>query len=229
MLPLTSNFADGRLKYNDMIKNIIFDLGGVLLDLERGNSVKAFEKLGFQDAELLLDNYHPKGILGALEQGLTDRYEVYRYIREQTGKDVPAWKIDDALADFIVGLSPYKLRMLERLKRDYTLLILSNTNPVMLAGINRVWFSQAGKSMGEYFDRMFFSYEMRLLKPDLGIYSKLINDAGIDPEETLFIDDGEKNILEGARFGLKTYMPAPREDLRPPIIKALSLPAGYFD
>ncbi|MCC8034794.1 MAG: HAD family phosphatase [Rikenellaceae bacterium] len=212
-----------------MVKNIIFDLGGVLLDLDRQRVIDAYDKMGFTQADQLLNNFLQKGIFMELERGTASRWELYDHIRQSTGKSIPAWKIDDALNNFIVGLAPYKLDMLRRLRKDFRLYVLSNTNEIMIPEIDRVWFGQQGMKMADYFDRMFFSYEMKLLKPDPEIFERLALQAGISPQESLFLDDGPQNVEAGAAAGNRVYRPEPDEDLKKALVTELGLPGDYFD
>lgn len=211
-----------------MIKNIIFDLGGVLLDLDRSKVIDAYAGMSFTEADELLNNFRQKGVFKDLEQGSGSRYDVYRHIRESTGMDVPAWRIDDALNNYISGLAPYKLKMLERLRRDYKLFVLSNTNEIMHPEIARIWFTQSGRAMDDYFDRQFLSFEMYSMKPDREIFEKVLSGAGIRAEESLFIDDGDRNIEAARGMGFLTYRPSPGEDLTSALVNTLALPDNYF-
>lgn len=228
MCPAAGNFVTAITKPVEMIKNIIFDLGGVLLDLDRNKVIEAYEAMGFAEADELLNNFLQKGIFMRLEKGTAGRYDIYEYIRRSTGRNIPARSIDDALNNFICGLSPYKLRMLDRLGQDYRLYVLSNTNEIMLPEIARIWFTQEGKTMDSYFDGIFLSYEIRMLKPEPEIFEKVASEAGILPSETLFIDDGKHNTDAAAALGFRVYRPNEKEDLRVALQKELDLASDYF-
>lgn len=195
------------------INTVIFDLGGVILDLDRNAAIEAFNNLGFNEADDLLDPYRQKGVFKELEKGTVSPEELYDYIRQASGKEISGEEIDTALNRFIHGLSPYKLEMLDELRTRFNVYALSNINPIIMSRLD-YWFGQQGKSMEDYFDRMFLSYEMKMLKPDDDIFEKTIADTGLIPEETLYIDDSKANIDTGRKFGLNVYMPAPLEDFR---------------
>lgn len=198
----------------DKIKTIIFDLGGVILDLDWNSVIEAFGKLGFREAADLLNPYRQKGIFLNLEKGIVSPEELYGYIREKTGRDLSGEDINKALNKFISGLSPYKLEMLENLRKRFELFVLSNTNAIMFPDLDKTWFGQQGKGIADYFDRLFLSYEMKMLKPDDEIFEKVISETGIIPGETLYIDDSQANVDAGRKFGFNVYKPAPMEDFR---------------
>ena len=197
-----------------MIENIMFDMGGVLVDLDRYACVKAFCDLGFEEAGRLLDSFHQKGIFGQLEKGEASPEDLYEYVRRSTGRDIPSADIDGALCSFLTGLPVYKLQMLLDLRKRFNILLLSNTNPIMMEFSRRTFFAQQGLTAEDYFDDIFLSYQMGLLKPDERIFRRIIDEAGIDPSRTLFIDDGRDNTDAAARLGYRTYLASPQEDFR---------------
>lgn len=196
------------------IKNIIFDMGGVLIDLDRETCIEEFRKLGFPEADEMLNTYRQKGIFKDLEMGTVSPQELYDYISSEVGHHIPSEKIDKALCAFLVGLPTYKLDMLLHLRKQYRVFMLSNTNALMMPYIARTYFTQQGLTVEDYFDRLFLSYEMGMLKPDPEIFEAVLNETGIKAEETLFIDDAEPNIETALSLGFRTYLAAPKEDFR---------------
>ncbi|MFI3324020.1 MAG: HAD family phosphatase [Rikenellaceae bacterium] len=196
------------------IKNIIFDLGGVVIDLDRERCVDSFTRIGFPEANTLIDSYHPVEFFNSLERGTLSVEEVCDKIREIAGKPITNSQICEAYSDFLVEIPVYKLRMIEALRqRGFKLMILSNTNPIVFAKVLEL-FAADGKKMEDYFDaeNMYLSYQMGCLKPEDEIYEKLLADSGVVPAETLFIDDSDRNIEVGAAHGLQVYLAAAHED-----------------
>lgn len=196
------------------IKNIIFDLGGVLVDLDRDACIEEFRKLGFPQADEMLNTYRQKGVFKELEMGTVSPQDLYKYIEGIVGRAIEPEKIDQALYAFLVDLPVYKLQMLLDLRKDYKVFMLSNTNAIMMPFMEQTFFKQQGLSIGNYFDRLFLSYEMGMLKPDAEIFETLLSQAGIEAHETLFVDDAEPNIESALSLGFRTYLPAQREDFR---------------
>jgi len=197
------------------IKNIVFDLGGVLITLDRDEAVNRFEKAGLENAADLLNAYHQKGIFLELEEGKISRDEFYEAVRKEIGSFVSKETIDRGWMGFMKEVPEYKMVMLEDLRqRGYRLYLLSNTNPVIMEWARSSDFSPQGKSLDEYFDKLYLSYQIGYLKPHPEIFMYMINDSGLIPSETLFIDDGLANIEMGNKLGMKTYLAINGEDFR---------------
>ena len=197
------------------IKNIVFDLGGVLIDLSHDQAVRRFEEIGVVDAAQLLDPYEQKGIFLEVENGTITADEYCQKLREHTGKDLSYEEIKHAWLGFIVDVPPYKLDYLLKLRERYNVYLLSNTNPIIQEGWARTdQFSAAGRPIGDYFDKMYTSYEVGVTKPDRKIFDYMIADSGLIPSETLFVDDAKSNVEVGRSFGFQTYQPANGEDWR---------------
>lgn len=196
------------------IKNIVFDLGGVLLDLDRQAAVDKFIELGYSQADDLLDPYRQKGIFLQLEKGEVTPEELYEYIQRQTDVPISPEQINEALCKFLVGLPEYKLDMLRELKQDYNIYMLSNTNAIMFPYVAKTYFTQQGLGLEDYFDRTFLSYEMDCVKPDEKIYTKMLSEGGFKAQESLFIDDASANIAIAKELGFYTYLAKPKEDFR---------------
>jgi putative hydrolase of the HAD superfamily len=197
------------------IKNIVFDLGGVIITLEREEAVRRFIEAGLKNAEELLDPYHQKGIFLELEEGKLSQKDFYEAVRKEAGQYISNEAIDYGWMGFLKDVPEYKLQMLEDLKeKGYDLYLLSNTNPVIMSWAFKPTFSKRGKSIDEFFDEMYLSYQIGYTKPGHEIYDFMLFDSGINPSETLFIDDGKANIEMGKKRGLKTYLAKNGEDFR---------------
>lgn len=197
-----------------MIRNIIFDMGGVLLELDRQRCVDSFAALGYPQAGDMLNNYAQTGIFGDLERGRVTPAEFYSHIRRETGREIADAEIAKALNSFIVGMPEYKLRMLVDLRRRFTIYMLSNTNAVMMPYIQETFFARHGLTFNDCFDRAFLSYEMGEIKPADRIFLDMVEQGGMEPSESLFIDDGPANIEAAARLGFHTYLAKDNEDFR---------------
>ena len=195
------------------IKNVIFDLGGVLVDLDIERCTAAFRELGMNRVAGLINPCYPAEMIGRLERGDLSFHEACDAMRKLDGRyDVTDAQIAGAYGAFLAGVPVWKLRQVERLRgagiRTY---VLSNNNPASMEYIRRM-FTADGKTMDDYFDAVFLSYELHELKPSEAIFRKMIAAGGMRPEETLFIDDGQKNVDAAQRLGFAVYMPGPGED-----------------
>jgi putative hydrolase of the HAD superfamily len=196
------------------IKSIVFDLGGVIITLDRAEAVHRFKEAGLENAEELLDAYHQKGIFLELEEGKLTKEEFYEAVCHEAGRYIPAEVIDHAWLGFMKEIPEYKLEMLETLRKTYKTYLLSNTNAVIMDWAKSPAFSPQGKSIDHFFDKIYASYQIGYTKPATEIFAFMFADAGIIPSETLFIDDGNANIEMGKKLGMKTYQPRNGEDFR---------------
>lgn len=204
-----------------MIKNVVYDLGGVIIHLDRDSSVKRFEAIGVADANELIDPYEQKGVFLELENGKLTMAEFCDKIREHTGKDISDEDIRQAWLGFLVEIPEEKLEYIESLRKDYKLYLLSNTNPAIQSWAQTPDFSKSGKRLNDYFDKLYLSYEMGVTKPSPAIFEQMVADSKMNPSETLFIDDGPANIAVAEEMGFLTYMPKNGEDWRDTITQIL--------
>lgn len=188
-----------------MIKNLVFDFGGVIADIDRDNAVRAFQSVGLTDADTILDKYHQKGIFLEIEDGRIDAETFCRKLGELCNRTFTFDEAKSCWLAFFTDVPGYRLEYLDKLREDYTIYILSNTNPFVMSWARSVDFTPAGKSLDEYVDKIYTSYETGSVKPDRKIFEYLIDDSGIVPCESLFVDDGKANIEAGKELGFHTF------------------------
>jgi len=189
-----------------MIKNIIFDMGGVIVDVKRERAIHHFKAIGLSDAEKFVDDYHHKGIFIALENGDIDSDEFCRLFCQLTGKSIAKKAIEGAWHSMIDPPADYKLDYLQELRKSYKVYLLTNNNPFIISWACSPGFTSNGKALPDYFDKIYVSFQMKCTKPDLKIYRMMIEDADINPAESLFIDDSEKNIQGAIATGFNVLL-----------------------
>jgi len=196
-----------------MIKNIIFDLGGVLVRLDKNACVESFRKLGFENFDKILNEFVQEGFFLDFEKGILTATEFRNYIRMNIDGNVEDKDIDYAMADFLVEIPKNKLDTIYSLKNNYKVFLLSNTNPIAINAV-KGFFEVDGRKMEDYFHKIFLSYEMKLAKPNIHIFEKVLEIAGINPQETLFVDDGLANLESASKLGYKTLLVTHESDLQ---------------
>lgn len=194
------------------IKNLIIDLGGVLIDLDRQRCLDNFNKLGLPDVEHALDFCRQQDYLHSYEKGLLTTVDFRNVIREKIGRLVTDARIDAAWNSFLVGIPTYKLELLLELRKDYVVYLLSNTNELHWKWICKNAFPYKTFRVEDYFEHIFLSFEMKMAKPEPDIFNRVLNEAGLIPEETFFIDDSADNCRAAQSLGISTYMPKAGED-----------------
>lgn len=192
-----------------MVKNLLFDLGGVIMDIKRDNCVRAFESLGMTNANDLLGEYAQKGAFLALEEGVISPEQFRSEIRNSIPGEVTDKEIDEAFCKFLLGIPTHRLNALDDLRKRYKIYLLSNTNPIMVNSDIKRYFHVCGKDMEDYFDGMVLSYEAKSIKPDRRIFEYAVTHLGIKPKETLFLDDSQKNLDVAALLGFNVALVAP--------------------
>lgn len=181
-----------------MIRNLLFDLGGVILDIKRDNCIKAFEQLGVHNPGQYLGDYEQSGFFRNIEAGLITPQQFRDEVRSLIDHPVTDDQIDEAFNAFLIGIPVDRLREIERLRRHYHIYMLSNTNEIMWNTFICNEFRKDGHDMAYYFDGTVTSFEAKVCKPDARIFRFAEDKLHIRPEETLFMDDSEANC-EAAR------------------------------
>lgn len=195
-----------------MIKNLLFDLGGVIMDICRLNCVASFERLGMRDVDSFLGEYSQKGPFLQLEEGLITETEFRQAVRSFIDGEVSDLQIDNAFCDFLVGIPVARLEKLRQLRSQYRIYMLSNTNSIMWNSRIAEEFRHDGMEREDYFDGMVTSFEARSIKPDAKIFQYAIDKLGIDPHETLFLDDSQANLDAAAQLGFNTLLVSPGKE-----------------
>ena len=199
-------------QYNN-ISTLIFDLGGVIVDLDLPKCIQNFKDLGLENIEQYLSNFGQKDFFMQFEKGQIGIPAFRNEIRKLAGIELTDAQIDEAWCSFLTQIPVEKLHLLLELKKKYRLLMLSNTNPLHIQTAVAAEFRKTGKTMQDFFDKCYLSYEMGMVKPDVEIFEALLADAQVKAEECLFLDDGKKNIDTAAALGIQTYWVKPNENL----------------
>lgn len=197
---------------NKGIKNLLIDLGGVLINLNRPRCIESFKELGILNMEEYLSVCFQNGFLLEQEKGLITSAEFRNGIRRLTNKTVSDEQIDAAWNSFLADIPSAKLDLLLKLREKYVVYLLSNTNEIHWNWICKNAFPYRTFKVEDYFEKTYLSFEMKMAKPEPEIFKTVIEDAGITPEETFFIDDSETNCKAAQLLGISTYTPKAGED-----------------
>lgn len=198
---------------NSKIKNVVFDLGGVLIDLDFDNCLNAFRKAGFQQMEQQVGQLQKEGFLAQFERGEITPDAFREAIRQETGQTLSDRKIDDMWNLMLLRIPREKLDLLLELRSHYMVYLLSNTNSIHWEYACEQMFNYRGFRVKDFFENTFLSFEMHQAKPHKEIYQQMMKEANIVPEETLFIDDSEENCQGAAALGIQTHHYRIGEDL----------------
>ncbi len=209
---------------SQLIRNIAFDLGGVVIALSYEQAVKRFEEIGLSDARKHLDAFCQKGIFGDLEKGVITPEEFRAEISKLVGRELSHDECKYAWHGYVEAVPQRNLQMLLRLRElGYKVCLLSNTNPYMMQWAMSNEFDGNGHSIEYYFDHLYLSYQCKQMKPSPEIFRMMLEGQQSSAEETLFIDDGLKNIEAAKALGIQTLFPVNNEDWTEPLAKLLGI------
>ena len=204
--------------------NIAFDLGGVVIALSYENAIRRFEEIGLTDARQHLDAFHQHGIFGDLESGRISaevfREELSRIIGRQLTMDecFYAWH------GYVESVPQRNLDMLHRLRQQgYKVCLLSNTNPFMMQWACSPAFDGGHHPIDYYFDRLYLSYECKVMKPSPEIFRMMLEGQQATADETLIIDDSPNNCAAAEALGIHTLCPHNNEDWIPALKAYLNM------
>lgn len=191
-----------------MIKTIIFDMGGVIITLDNEEAGKRFVELGLENFNELMNPYKQNGINGDLEEGVLTEEEYRNEMSRMLGREVTFEELRHCWLGYVKEVPASKLQVLCDLKKKgYRIVLLSNTNPYMSSFTDSEEFSGDGHPIGDYFDAMYRSYEVKYMKPDESFFRYVLSQERVLPEETLFVDDGPRNVAAASELGIHTYCP----------------------
>ena len=203
------------------MKAIIFDMGGVLVDLDIQACRNAFkEDLEFHQIDEMLDPCHQKGLIGEMESGYITGDEFRDYVIAHSRSGISPEDVDNAFNKILVSIAPYKIDLLRKLSEKYDVYMLSNNNPIATRRAEEM-FREAGFTMEGDFKKCYISYQMKMLKPSAEFYKAVIDDISLPAEEMLFIDDSQKNVDAANDAGLPAVYYEPGTDLANLIAKHL--------
>lgn len=194
------------------LKNIIFDLGGVLINIDYNKTGTAFKSLGYDNFNEMYSQYTADELFSHLETGHTAEEAFFKTMQERSVHALDSLRIREAWNAMLLDFRVESFDFLETLKDKYDLYLLSNTNGIHKEAFDKIFEAQTGKkSIDDYFKKAYYSHKIGLRKPNESIFRFVLQDAGIAPEETLFIDDSANNIEAAEKLAIKVHLLRPDE------------------
>jgi HAD superfamily hydrolase (TIGR01509 family) len=184
-------------------KNILFDLGGVILDINVQATLKRFYELGFPAELMQFPNSMTTDLYFRYETGKLDTEQFRNEIRKAAGVEMTDHAFDEAWNAMIIRFPEERIALLKRLSKRYNLYMLSNTSSLHVKVFEKMYLEVAGEPMQEVFKKIYYSHEIGWHKPDLEAWEYVLNDAHIKAEETLFLDDNIHNIKASQELGFQ--------------------------
>lgn len=201
-----------------MIKNIIFDLGNVILPIDYELSNKAFNQIllknNITDNRVITDTYFTP-LFKSLEKGLIAEQDFYEKICQELHIKATFEEIAHAWNALLLPFPKKNVLLLELLKAQnkYKLFLLSNTNSIHAKAFEYDFRTQFGYEFTSLFTHAYYSQDMGKRKPDADIFVQVLQENQLLPEETLFIDDNLDNRNTAQSLGLKVFATKNADDL----------------
>ena len=197
------------------IQNIIFDFGNVLFDLDLGAVDRSLERLWGDRYPAVRDRLLNSGIFQLYETGGMTTGEFTDALRRAGQPPLSVRQVTEAWNSIFTGMPAERFDVLLRLRQRYQVFLLSNINPLHAAWIDDYMTREHGihDFQSRYFDAVYYSHLIRLRKPDRGIYEYVLADAELTPEQSVFIDDLEANVLAAQATGIRGVLKTPELDI----------------
>ena len=199
----------------DLIKNLIFDLGGVIINLDVSLSFQQFAKLGDISLEQMNRMAERDPLFNNYEKGLITSELFRKGICELLERDITDDKIDAAWNAMLLDIPLERLKFLEQLKPHYRMFVLSNTNEIHITALNIIMENVYGVTRyHSLFENIYYSHLVNMRKPEAEIYDFVLQENNMKATETLYMEDNHDNIESSQKLGFMTYeVPANLLDL----------------
>lgn len=195
-----------------MIRNVIFDFGGVLLDIDIPKTFRAFEELGYKNVNGMFTQASANELFLNLETGNISPGDFYQQLQQAGPPPVTKDALEAAWNSMLLSYRKNSLAFLIPLSKNYRLFLLSNTNQIHQEAFNKMLREETGyNSLDAFFSKTYYSHQVGLRKPDREIYEFVLQDAEIEAKDTLFIDDTPANLSTAEKLGMQTHLLLPGE------------------
>ncbi len=192
---------------NKPVKNIIFDLGNVVIRINPELTFIKFKEAGVTNFESMYTILKQSDLFDRLDTGKISLPEFRDTVRRQTGVNLSDEQIDDAWCAMLLDFPDENIELLRKLRPYYKLYLLSNTNQMHIDYyLEKLRCEKGSPLLPELFDRTFYSHEIGYRKPNREAYEYVLQAENLKPAETLFIDDLEHNVIGARRVGIQAYL-----------------------
>jgi HAD superfamily hydrolase (TIGR01509 family) len=192
----------------DNISVIIFDLGGVIMEIDVKKTLLAFSELGLHNVHEYFGHGFAASFFSDHEAGRISDEEFLKEIKNLLGANVADQAVIDAWNALLLRFPPERIALLEDLKKRYRLFLYSNTNAIHKEKFSEIYRLAFPGELDDHFEKTYYSHELGQRKPDLAGFEQIIQENHLDPKQTLFVDDALLNVEGAIKAGLKgLYLP----------------------
>lgn len=189
------------------IKNIIFDLGGVIINLDIEKTIAEFNKIAGVKFEDYYTQAKQSELFNLLDKGKISEENFFLKLKEEIKFSGTNEKLLYAWNSMLLDIPEKRLDVLVKAKQKYTTFLLSNTNETHIKVFERNLYLEHGvKNFEDYFDKVYYSCRMNMRKPDKEIFEQVLKENNLVPEETVFIDDSIQHVKGAGDCGINSYL-----------------------
>lgn len=186
------------------IKNIIFDLGGVILDIDFNKAQEAFEKLGVTNFAQYFDVGHAASFFREHESGSMNDEDFLSSLQKLAANSLEPERVQAAWNALLISFPPERIEFLKKLKTKYRLFLLSNTNGIHVNAFEKMYSNAfPDEVFTDLFEKIYYSHQVKMRKPNKEIYEYVLKDKQLKPDETLFVDDALVNVEAARKAGIE--------------------------
>jgi glucose-1-phosphatase len=205
------------------IKNIIFDLGGVIINLDIPRTIAEFNRISAVPFQELFTAAQQIDIFNKFDKGQISDFDFFTALRKELRYQGADESLLAAWNAMLLDVPARRLDLLVKLKLEYKTFLLSNTNETHIEAFERDLYLQHGiRNFEDYFEEVFYSCRLGMRKPDAEIFEMVLRKHGLRAEETVFIDDSEQHVRGAGACGIKSYLLPPKMEVED-LLKQLRL------
>ena len=193
-------------------KAIIFDLGAVILNINYQNTIDEFTKLGVNNAATFYSKKVQTNLFNQIETGMISSNEFLKALQKET-KNANINQVEKAWNAMLLDLPEERIQLIEKLKNNYSIYLLSNTNAIHIDAIKKQLGERKWLAFCKLFDKMYLSHELGLRKPDVKIFEYILKEQKLKAEEVFFIDDSPQHIASAKKIGIHCHHLLDDEDI----------------
>ncbi len=187
-------------------KNLIFDIGNVIVDIDYSIPMKEFQKLSDADFSRIVSYSKQQPIFHQFEKGQISVPDFHKELKQFLRPGVTDEEIQRAWNSILIHYPKEKFELLHRLKSSYKIYALSNINETHVEAINTAVREKFGaKAFSDYFDVAYYSNEIGCRKPEAEIYDLITQKENLIPDETFFVDDMPENVEAAKKVGWRAF------------------------
>lgn len=205
------------------IKNIVFDLGGVIINLDIPRTITEFNKLSTKPFESIYTQLQQSPIFDLFDKGQISESDFFLQLKDHLKEGVTDTQMKEAWNAMLLDFPIHRLQLLSTLKSNYRIFLLSNTNETHINQLESDLYKEHGyNNLEPFFEKVYYSCRIGMRKPDSEIFEFVLNQNNLNAHETIFIDDSPQHVAGAIKIGIQSYL-LPRDKDVSDLISELSL------